>query len=363
MRRAQPPRVLHVAPAVFGSGGEIGGGERYAHELARAMSARVPTRLVSFGASERRWRDGDLPVRVLPRTRYVAGSRFNPVSPDLASEVLQADVVHVHQQHILASTLSAMLGRLAGRVVAVTDHGGGGLDLSRYVSTDRLYHHHLRVSAFSRSQAGLDGCSRARVILGGVDVRRFTPCPREARTSRAMFVGRVLPHKGVHDLVDALPPRVGLDVVGPATDGAYLDALKSLAAGRDVAFVGVVTEDELVRRYRRALCVVLPSVHRSRYGATTSVPELLGQTLLEGMACGTPAVASRVGGLPETIVDGVTGYLVPAGDPDALRSRVARLASDPDLCARMGRAAALHVRRNFHWDGVVDRCLEAYGGR
>lgn len=355
---------MHVVPAMFGLRGQLGGAERYAYELARAMSRRTPTRLVSFGDEEQRWCEDDLRARVLPRTHYVRGNHFNPVSPDIAVEILRTDVVHCHQQHILASSLSALLGRLAGKSLAVTDHGGGGLDLSRYVSTDRLFHCHLHVSAFSRASAGQEDDPRARVILGGVDGQRFSPDgSAAARTSRVLFVGRVLPHKGLHDLVDALPPGVGLDVVGPETDREYGSALRSLGAGRDVTFLGAVSETELVDRYRRALCVVLPSVHRSRFGSDTGVPELLGQTLLEAMACGTPAIATNVGGMPETVIDGVTGFVVPPGDPRTLRSRLEQLVGDPSLADQLGRAAATHVRGSFNWDRVVDRCLEAYGMR
>ena len=141
---------------------------------------------------------------------------------------------------------------------------------------------------------------------------------------------------------------------------AYGAALRSLASGRDVTFLGAVSESELVDRYRRALCVALPSVYESRFGSSTPVPELLGQTLLEAMACGTPVIATNVGGMPETVIDGVTGFVVPPGDPPAMRSRLERLGTDPALAEKLGQAAAEHVRRHFSWDGVVDRCLEAY---
>jgi glycosyltransferase involved in cell wall biosynthesis len=325
------------------------------------MSERIPTRLVSFGDEEERWRDDDLYLRILPRTRYVSGSRFNPISPDIATEILQADIVHCHQQNILASSVSALFGRLAGKTIAVTDHGGGGLDFSRYASTDRFFHCHLHVSAFSRATAGQEHDPRARVILGGVDSRRFSPEDRGVvRTTRALFVGRVLPHKGVHDIIEALPPGVGLDVVGPETDREYGSALRSLAVGHDVSFLGAVSEAELLQRYRSAMCVVLPSVHHNRFGSQTRVPELLGQTLLEAMACGTPAIATSVGGMPETVVDGLTGYVVPPGDPTTLGARLERLAAAPSLADRLGSAAVEHVRTAFNWGRVVDRCIDAY---
>jgi glycosyltransferase involved in cell wall biosynthesis len=298
----------------------------------------------------------------LPRTIYVNGSRFNPVSPDIAAEILQTDVVHFHQQHILATSLSAVFARVAGKTVAVTDHGGGALDFSWYMSTDSLFHCHLHVSEFSRSSAGQENNPRSRVILGGVDAQKFSPTEADGlRTSRVLFVGRVTPHKGVHDLIEALPPGTGLDVIGPETDRAYASALRSLAARRDVTFLGPVPDRRLVECYRSALCVVLPSVYESRFGSATGVPELLGQTLLEAMACGTPVIATRVGGLPETLIDGVTGFIVEPGDTGALSCRIRALATDKELVARLGRAATEHARRSFDWTRVVDRCLDAYG--
>jgi glycosyltransferase involved in cell wall biosynthesis len=361
MSSASTIRVLHVVPASFGPDGTIGGAERYALGLAQAMSRRTPTRLVSFGSSEKRWRVGDLPIRVLPRTHYVRGIRSNPLSTELVREVLQADVVHCHQQHVLASSLSAILGRAIGRTVVVTDHGGGGCDFSWYVSTDRLFQRHLHVSAFSLASANQTRDTSASVISCGVDIDVFAPPPtRAVRTGRVLFVGRVLPHKALHDVIDALPGGVGLDVVGPELDDRYSDELRRRAVDRDVAFVGAVSEPELVQRYRHALCVVLPSVTRNEFGADTTVPELLGQTLLEGMACGTPAIATNVGGMPETIVDGVTGFIVPPADPEALRSCLERLAEDPSLVERLGDEAQRHVRRSFVWDLVVGRCLSLY---
>lgn len=314
-------RVLHIVPASFGPEGTIGGAERYALGLAQAMSRCTPTRLVSFGARERQWHVGDLPIRVLPRTHYVRGVRSNPLSPELVREVSQADVVHCHQQHVLASSLSAILGRAIGRTVVVTDHGGGGFDFSWYVSTDRLFQRHLHVSAFSRASANQTLDPSASVISCGVNTDVFAPPPNPAlRTRRVLFVGRVLPHKAIHDVIDALPGGVGLDIVGPEPDDRYSYELRRRAVARDVAFLGAVSESELVERYRHALCVVLPSVTRNEFGADTTVPELLGQTLLEGMACATPAIATNVGGMPETVVDGMTGFIVPPADPSTLSS-------------------------------------------
>lgn len=356
-------RVTHIVPAIFGSAGTTGGAERYAFELAREMSRRVPTRLVSFGAVPQQWRVDDLRIRVLPRTHYIRGSRFNPISSALACEVLGADVVHCHQKNILASSLSAILARLSRRTVVVTDHGGGGFDFSWYISTDRLFHRHLHVSLFSRSSAGQDADPTATVVLAGVDHQRFSPPTAPTGRHRALFVGRILAHKGVHDLIDGLPPGLGLDIVGPEPDAEYGRTLRALAVNRDVSFLGEVAEADLIALYQGALCVVLPSTYTNRYGADTSVPELLGQTLLEGQACGAPVIATNVGGMPETLVQGVTGYVVPAGNPAALRARLEHLAANRALVDEFGRAGTRHVRSVFAWERVVERCFDGYGRR
>jgi glycosyltransferase involved in cell wall biosynthesis len=255
-----------------------------------------------------------------------------------------------------------MLARASRRTIAVTDHGGGGLDFSWYVSTNRLFQRHLHVSQFSRSSARQENDSSASVVLAGVNYYTFQrPATPPPRVRRALFVGRLLPHKGVHDLIEALPSGVGLDIVGPETDRDYAAALRVLATDRDVRFVGEASQTEVVRLYQCALCVVLPSTYSNRFGPDTPVPELLGQTLLEGMACGTPAIATNVGGMPESVVDGETGYIVPAGDPGTLKECLERLAASPALVEQFGRAAAEHVRRLFTWELVVERCLDAYG--
>ena len=112
--------------------------------------------------------------------------------------------------------------------------------------------------------------------------------------------------------------------------------------------------------YRRSLCVVLPSVYDDMYGGRSLVPELLGQTLLEGMACGIPAVCTDVASMPEVVVDGATGFVVPPNAPQQLWARLKWLRENPEQARRMGEVARRHVLEKFTWPLVVDRCLEAY---
>jgi glycosyltransferase involved in cell wall biosynthesis len=116
----------------------------------------------------------------------------------------------------------------------------------------------------------------------------------------------------------------------------------------------------MVRAYRRALCVVLPSVYRDCYGAESRVPELLGQTLLEGMACGIPAICTDVASMPEVVVDGVTGFVVPPNDPTALGDKLRWLRDHPAQSVLLGQAGRQRVLERFTWNAVVRRCLDLY---
>ena len=119
-------------------------------------------------------------------------------------------------------------------------------------------------------------------------------------------------------------------------------------------------DPELPALYRSAAVVAVPSVHRTVYGTDVAVSELLGLSTLEAMASGTPVVASRLGGLPELVVDGETGYLVEPGDVAALRARLALVLGDPAAAHRLGEAARARAVERFTWDACARRCLAVY---
>jgi glycosyltransferase involved in cell wall biosynthesis len=356
-----PAGVVHVVPALFGhDDGVIGGAERYALELARHMAAEVPTTLVTFGERERQESLGNLKIQVIGDPWYVRGQRTNPISLALLSRLRKADVVHCHQQHVLVSTFAAVVCQLTGRRVFVSDLGGGGWDISAYVSTDRWYHGHLHISDYSRSVYGHARKRWAHVILGGVDTAKFSPDESVRREPTVLFVGRLLPHKGVNNLVKAVEPDMPLELIGQVCDRKFFEDLKQLAAGKSVTFRHDADDALLVNAYRSASCVVLPSVYKTMYGAETKVPELLGQTLLEGMACETPAICTEVASMPEIIEDGLTGFIVPPNDTKVLGERLRWLRDNPVKAREMGRAARRRVLDKFTWPQVVRRCLEAY---
>lgn len=360
---ASSPRVVHVVPAVFGEDrGIVGGAERYVFELARFMARRVPTTLVSFGDRADAWCEDDLAVRVLGKTRYIRNQRSNPFSFELVAALREAEVVHVHQQHVVASSVSAVLARLRRQRVFVSDLGGGGWDISGYLSTDRWYHGHLHISDYSRRFYGHSSNPRAHVVLGGVDTDKFSPGRSRDGTGSVLFVGRLLPHKGIDVLVDAIDDGLRLDVIGRPYDESYFELLERRARGKNVTFHHDVDDAALVAAYRRAAAVVLPSVYVDVYGRSNPVPELLGQTLLEGMACAVPAVCTNVASMPEVVTHGETGFVVPPNDPLALRASLRKLFGDPEQNCRMGEAARRDVLDRFTWPAVVERCLAAYAG-
>lgn len=359
------PRVVHITPALFGEGGVYGGAERYSLELARHMARVTPTALVSFADRPRRFATPDgLRVTALGPPWYVRGQRFNPVHWGILRAVAAADVVHCHQPCTLAAELAALIGRAAGRRVLASDLGGGGWGFSSRVATAGWFHGHLHISAYSRAAAGHDGRPGAEVIYGGVDTDVFFPDATVGRESLAVFVGRLMPHKGIDDLVKALPDGMALELIGRPYHDRYLADLRRLAAGKRVTFRHDATDADIVRAYRRAACVVLPSVYRDCYGNESRVPELLGQTLLEGMACGAAGVCTAVASLPEVVADGETGFVVPPNDPAALRAKLEFLRDNAGVAAALGAAGRRRVLERFTWSRTVERCLAAYrGGR
>jgi glycosyltransferase involved in cell wall biosynthesis len=356
-------RVIQVAPTPFGAGGLLGGGERYPVELARALAREVDCELVTFGSPPRRVVEASgLRLRVIRASRYLHGHPAHAFAPSLIGALAGAEVVHTHHLRSTPSRLAAVTARVRGQRLAVTDHGLRGSDWGGLLPA--LFDRFLLVSSYSARELGAP-VARTRLIYGGADLARFAPGPEPGRRC-VLFVGRLTPHKGVDRLIEALPPDAMLWIAGSAghdpalPERGYPELLRRLAAGRDVTFLGPVSDGELPAIYRQARVLVLPSVEWTCYGRRVRVSELLGLVVLEAMASGTPVVASRLGGLPEIVEHGVTGYLVRPGDVGDLRQRLSELLGNPDLAHRLGQNARERVAASFTWRGCAERCLRAY---
>jgi glycosyltransferase involved in cell wall biosynthesis len=355
-------KVLHVSPLLFGPDGVVGGGERYPLELARAMATLTETRLIAFGRPAER-RVAGLPVRVYKPLRYLGTKGLSPVAPSLVAEIARADVVHCHQMYTFLADQCVLLGRLLGKPVYLTDHAGGDRNFNRRLGTWQRATGLLLVSRFNAGDfASL--ASKITVIHGGVDPQRFARRPDEAdgRRRRALYVGRLVPYKGIQYLIEGVRPDTAVRLAGAAYHDDYATRLRALAAGRNVRFLGPVLGEDLRREFVTASALVLPSVEEDLYGKRYPKSEILGLVLLEAMACETPVVCSAIGGIPELVVDGVTGVLTPPGDAAAVGAAVEGLLDDPAAVRRMGRAGREHVLASFTWRRVAERCLAAYRG-
>jgi D-inositol-3-phosphate glycosyltransferase len=217
--------------------------------------------------------------------------------------------------------------------------------------------------------------SRLSMVPCGVDLQQFRPGSRqEARRALGLgddeFIvlqlGRMVPRKGVDNVIQAMahldhgqPLRL-LVVGGNSADPddgstAEITRLKRFAMHAGVAskvsFVGQQQRDAL-RNYYLAADVFV----------STPWYEPFGITPLEAMACGTPVIGSDVGGIRYSVVDGVTGFLVPPREPIALAQRLTQLRANPALAAAMGRAGACRVRSHFTWSRVASDLLQVYHG-
>ncbi|MDQ4077785.1 MAG: glycosyltransferase [Chloroflexota bacterium] len=217
---------------------------------------------------------------------------------------------------------------------------------------------------------------KVALIPSAVDVKRFRPVARHEARARigldpdelvVVYVGRMVPRKGIRNLVRAVAllvrqeeiPPVRLLLVGGETREPdpvatpEIGVLQGLAAElgitEQVHFAGRKQPDEL-RYYYSAGDVAV----------TTPWYEPFGLTPLEAMACGTPVIGAAVGGIPFTVQAGVTGLLVPPRDPEALAARLRHLLLHEELRDRMGQAARRRVERLFTWSTVAQRTSELY---
>ncbi len=215
------------------------------------------------------------------------------------------------------------------------------------------------------------------VIPPGVDIHHFYPIPPDEAKSvigvpkeeqMLLFVGRIEPLKGIDTLIRALAQMRSsglqscfphyLAVIGgdpnvkPHEMSSEMSRLQALCREMGledlVIFLGKRAQSSLPYYYSAAEVLVMPSHYES-----------FGMVALEAMACGTPVVASQVGGLAFLVQDGVNGYVVPGGDPVALSERLSQLISSPELRRQLGQQAAAYAL-DYSWENITARILELY---
>ena len=319
-----------------------------------------------------------------------ANSALQVLSTDLriAAATAGCDVVHSHTWYAdLAGHLS---GLLHGVPHVVTTHSlephrpwkaeqlGGGYAVSSWAEKTAV----LAADAVIAVSQGMShdvlaaypdlDPARVHVVYNGIDSDVYAPDPRTDALERygidpdvpyALFVGRITRQKGLPHLLRAardLPGQLVLCASSPDTPeiaaevGALVEELKQTRPG-----VGHISQmaprADLIQLLSHATVFVCPSVY-----------EPLGIVNLEAMACGTAVVASRVGGIPEVVVDGTTGLLVtydpddPAAFEAGLAARIGELLADPARAATMGKAGRLRAVADFGWDAIARHTLAVY---
>lgn len=208
---------------------------------------------------------------------------------------------------------------------------------------------------------------RVEVIPCGVDLESFRPDgpaePRDGQRPRILTIGRLVPRKGVDDVVSALAKLGACHdaelVVAGGPDAGVLrsdpeirrlqDLAKRLGVGGRVDWRGSVPRSQVAELMRSADVVVCAPWY-----------EPFGIVPVEAAACGVPVVATAVGGMLDTVADGVTGVHVPPRDPAALAAALDTLLGNPARRTHMGRTAARRAHRRFGWDRIAARTLGCY---
>ena len=359
-----PLKVVHVSPLYFSDQSVIGGGERYVHELATAMARQsdVQVRLVSFGRQRSVVTRHGFTTSIYPVWFYLGKKNVSPVSPLFFKELFWADIIHCHQYQSVVTDLCVLFARAFRKKLFVSDHGGGGKHYAHRLHTGDHVHGFLLVTEHLARQYARYR-DRVTVIYGGFDPGHFFP--RDVtRERRVLCVARLVPFKGQNWLIQAVPADTELCLIGKAYDARYERDLRRLAAGKRVGFAALGTDEasqeELAHVYSAAAVKVLPSVYYDMYGKHHPKSEILGLVLLEAMGCGTPTVVTSVGGMPELVADGETGFVVRPADPAALWEKIATLLDSPAQARQMGQAGRERALSRFTWRHVAQRCLDAY---
>ncbi len=178
---------------------------------------------------------------------------------------------------------------------------------------------------------------------------------------KILFVGRHIERKGICYLIEAAKylPRDQFEIrivgVGDLTEELKKQAASMPPESAEIIFTGKLSPEELANEYKTANVFTLPAIVDSK-GDT----EGLGVVLIEAMELGLPVVASNVGGIPDVVVDGVSGILVPEKSPEALASAFKKLSSDAGLVRDLLAGAQKRIAECFTWDGIIERQVQAY---
>lgn len=320
----------------------------------------------------------DEPFPVRRHRAWTPGGEAHYVTvPGMVPSMLgaDADIVHAHSYGYFQTHVARLKQALQGTPLVLTTHFHPAWSMVGGTRRRRLRGFYDRwigprvleaadavvcVSSTEADRVAELGVDRDRieVVPNGVHLDRFDDLDDGAAFREAtgiegeyvLFAGRLAVNKGLDVLVDAwrrLDVDAELAIVGE-DQGVWAELAEQ--APDDVHATGFLPADAYVSALSGAECLVLPSEY-----------EAFGIVLVEAMACGTPTVATRVGGVPDVVDDGETGLLVDHGDPDALAEAIGELLDDPKRRDAMGQAGRARVEERFTWGAVVDDLETVYG--
>jgi len=384
-------------PHVYGGAGVHV--EFLARELARLMDVEVR----SFG--DQHSDEGQLRVRGygLDDRGFTAPPYLRPVFGALSRNIafaatdVDADVVHCHTWY---TNLAGLLIKRAYDIpLVMTTHSleplrpwkreqlRGGYDLSNWIEGTSLREADAVIAVSEGTRADILRVSEARpervhVIYNGIDTALYRPTGGRETLERygidpqrpfVLFVGRITRQKGIVHLVRAIPaidPDAQIVLCAGAPDTPEIAAEMSAAvAAASAARPGVIWIRDMLPREE-----VIPLYSGAAVFCCPSIYEPFGIINLEAMACGTAVVASKVGGIPEVVVDGETGLLVPVEQQDTapyepvdpaafsrdLAAATNRLLANPALRDRMGAAGRARVEAHFAWGAIARQTADLY---
>jgi alpha-maltose-1-phosphate synthase len=380
-----------------------GGAGVHVEYLSQALARRIAVEVRCFG--DQRNDEPNLTVRGYPRwadARENTDPRFAGVvdafqrSLAMAKDTLDADVVHCHTWY------TQMGGVLASRLWDVpfvlsihsleplrpwkVEQLGNGYHLSTWMERTAMEHADAIIAVSQQTREDVLRLfdvqpARVHVIHNGIDPDEYRPTGKTDALARhgidparpyVLCVGRITRQKGIIHLVDAIPqidPDLQIVLCAGAPDtpeiGREMEAHVAAARAKRAGITWIremLPRGELIQLYEHAAVFCCPSVY-----------EPFGIINLEAMACETPVVASRVGGIPEVVVPEETGLLVdlslspgtfepsdPAAFSAALAAAINRLGRDPELRAEMGRQGRKRVLEQFSWDAIAETTFNLY---
>lgn len=298
-------KIIHVTPTYFADSSVIGGGERYVNNVCKALNLQDSisrSDILSFGPEGRDI--GFLPksvLRIAPARPAQAFGEVNAyVDSGLRGYLAEYDIVHIHQCLTPFGLFVASHARLQGKKVIGTDLGGGESPL--FLAHPFLFECFDFLHAISdfAASAYAEATVPIHVIKGPVDDQSFELAPPEGRDPKlCVAIGRVLPHKGFENLIDALPEQCRLIIVGRPYDAEYFQFLTSRIGNKQVEFASSLDDAALLALIRRAGLCLHASVSVGFRGNLYLKAELLGLAPLECMATGMPTICSQTAALQE----------------------------------------------------------------